>query len=87
LKEIRRVLKPSGQLIFCEHGIATDRKIQQWQHKINPIWKTISGGCNLNIDVPEILNTNGFNIVEMDTMYLPGWKLSSFNYWGVGKVR
>jgi ubiquinone/menaquinone biosynthesis C-methylase UbiE len=86
LKEIRRVLKPSGQLIFCEHGLAPDRNIQGWQNKINPIWKWISGGCNLNRDIPGLLKEGGFKIKEIDAMYLSGWKISSFNYWGIGQV-
>jgi ubiquinone/menaquinone biosynthesis C-methylase UbiE len=86
LKEIRRVLKPSGQLIFCEHGIAPDKKIQRWQNKVNPYWRWISGGCNLNRDIPGLLHEAGFEIVDVDTMYLPGWKLSGYNYWGVGKA-
>ena len=86
LNEIRRVLKPSGKLIFCEHGLAPDRKIQQWQHRINPFWRRISGGCNLNRNIPDLLLDGGFKIITLETMYLPGWKISSYNYWGVGKV-
>jgi ubiquinone/menaquinone biosynthesis C-methylase UbiE len=87
LNEIRRVLKPSGQLIFCEHGLAPDIIVQGWQKKVNPAWRWISGGCNLNRDVPGLLNECGFEIKELDTMYLPGWKITSFNYWGVGMMR
>ena len=86
LIEIRRVLKPSGQLIFCEHGLAPDRKVQLWQRKLNPFWRRISGGCNLNRNIPELLLEGGFKINELDTMYLPGCKITGFNYWGVGKV-
>jgi len=87
LDEINRVLKPSGQLIFCEHGLSPDHKVQRWQNTINPYWRIISGGCNLNRDIPGMLNDGGFGITELETMYLPGWKISSYNYWGIGKVR
>jgi len=86
LHEIRRVLKPGGQLIFCEHGIAPDRKVEKWQHIVNPYWRIISGGCNLNLNIPEVLNEGGFKIRKLDTMYLPGWKLGSFNYWGTAGI-
>lgn len=86
LQEIRRVLKPGGQLIFCEHGIAPDRKVEKWQHTVNPFWRIISGGCNLNRNIPEMLNEGGFKIRKLDTMYLPGWKLGSFNYWGTASI-
>ena len=87
LHEIRRVLKPGGQLIFCEHGIAPDRKVEKWQHTVNPYWRIISGGCNLNRNIPEMINEGGFKIRNLDTMYLPGWKLGSFNYWGTAVIR
>ncbi len=82
LEEMRRVLKPNGKLIFCEHGKAPEKSIQKWQNMINPLWKRLGGGCNLNRDIPLIIEENGFKISNMETMYIPGWKLASFNYWG-----
>lgn len=82
LSEMRRVLKPKGQLLFCEHGKAPDTSIHFWQNKINPIWKVLGGGCNLNRDIPKIIESNGLKIKALETMYIPGWKPASFNYWG-----
>ena len=82
LEEIRRVLKPDGQLIFCEHGAAPDAAVRRWQNRLNPIWKRFGGGCNLNLPIPSLLEQSGFKIRGMDAMYLPGWKLTTFNYWG-----
>lgn len=82
LEEIRRILKSNGQLIFCEHGKAPDKWIGKWQNIINPIWKRLGGGCNLNRDIPSIIEKNGFRMNNMETMYIPGWKPASFNYWG-----
>lgn len=82
LEELRRVLKPNGKLIFCEHGKAPDKTIQQWQNTINPLWKRLGGGCNLNKDIPQIISKNGFKLTDLDEMYIPGWKPASFNYWG-----
>lgn len=83
LSEIKRVLKPNGKLLFCEHGIAPDEKTVYWQNRINPIWKKVGGGCNLNKDIPKLILENGFKITQLDKMYIPGWKPASFNYWGV----
>ena len=55
LAEVRRVLKPGGQLIFCEHGAAPDRRVRRWQDRLNPVWKTLAGGCNLNRSIPALL--------------------------------
>jgi ubiquinone/menaquinone biosynthesis C-methylase UbiE len=82
LDEIRRVLKPGGKLIFCEHGMAPDKSVQRWQNRLNPAWNKLSGGCNLNRPIPQLLEQSGFKSQDMQTMYLPGWKPASFNYWG-----
>ncbi|MEE9371533.1 MAG: class I SAM-dependent methyltransferase [Saprospiraceae bacterium] len=87
LSEIKRVLKPSGKLIFIEHGKAPDEKVQRTQNRINPIWKKIGGGCNLNRDIPKILEKNGFKINDLQSMYIPGWKPATFNFWGIGTTR
>jgi ubiquinone/menaquinone biosynthesis C-methylase UbiE len=83
LTEISRVLKPKGKLLFCEHGLAPDKNVRFWQNTINPIWKKVSGGCNLNKNIPRLIRENGFNIISIDKIYIPGWKPASFNYWGV----
>ena len=87
LIECRRVLKPNGSLLFIEHGIAPDEKIRRVQNRINPIWRKISGGCNLNRDIPYTLSSNGFILSDIETMYLPGWKPATWNWWGQATIR
>lgn len=82
LAEIKRVLKSGGSLLFCEHGAAPDESVLRWQNRINPVWKRLAGGCNLNRSVPSLLESAGFEILELDTMYIPGWRPATFNYWG-----
>jgi len=82
LDEIRRVLKPGGKLVFCEHGLAPDEDVQRWQNRLNPAWKMLGGGCNLNRPIPQLLQQSGFKSTDMQTMYIPGWKPGCFNYWG-----
>jgi len=84
--EFRRVLKPSGKLIFCEHGIAPDKSVQRWQNILNPIWKTFGGGCNLNRNIPQLIKNGTFKIETLDTMYVPGFKPACFNYWGTAII-
>ena len=87
LAEIRRVLKANGTLIFCEHGVAPESSVKKWQNALNPLWKRLGGGCNLNRDIPSIIENNGFAMSKIDTMYIPGWKPASYNYWGTAKPR
>ena len=85
-KEIIRVLKPSGKLLFCEHGIAPDINVAKWQKRINPIWSKIAGGCNLNRDIPKLIRSSGLKISKMEEMYIPSTpKFAGYNYWGVAK--
>lgn len=82
LRGMARVLKPGGELIFCEHGVAPDETVRRWQDRINPIWKRLGGGCHLNRAIPDLIEQGGFRIKGVETMYVPGWRPASFHYWG-----
>jgi ubiquinone/menaquinone biosynthesis C-methylase UbiE len=83
LSGMRRVLKPSGKLIFCEHGAAPDEGVKRWQDRLDPMWGKIAGGCHLGRAVPKLIGDAGFRVEEMQTMYLPGTpRFAGFNYWG-----
>lgn len=83
LQGMARVLRPGGSLIFCEHGRAPDAGVSRWQERLNPLWKKVFGGCNLNRDIPGLLAAGGFNITQIDTMYLPGTpRFAGYNVWG-----
>ncbi len=85
LEQMRRVLKPGGELIFCEHGTAPDENVRKWQNKINPHWNKFAGGCNLNRPIPELLEKVGFKIEKIESQYQPGPKFLSYFYQGVAK--
>ncbi len=87
LRQMRRVLRPGGELIFCEHGAAPDASVRRWQDRLNPIWQRLGGGCNLNRPIPALIEAGGFRISSLDTMYIPGWRPASFNYWGTAIPR
>lgn len=83
LGEMRRVLKPSGRMIFCEHGEAPDAGVKRWQERLTPLWKAIGGGCHLGRPIPSLIADAGFRVEGMETMYLPGTpRFAGFNYWG-----
>jgi ubiquinone/menaquinone biosynthesis C-methylase UbiE len=82
VRQMARVLAPGGTLLFCEHGAAPDPAVRRWQDRVTPIWKRLGGGCHLNRDIPAILEDGGFRPEDLETMYIPGWRPASFNYWG-----
>jgi len=87
LAGMRRVLKPGGRLLFTEHGRAPDDGVRRWQDRLNPGWKKLAGGCNINRDIAGTIEEAGFSIVEDNRMYIPGIRLLSYNYWGTATPR
>src|SRR5262249_12795424 len=82
LLEMRRVLKPGGELLFAEHGLAPEENVRRWQNRLNPIWKRIAGGCHLNRPIKDLIERAGFNITEVETGYIQGPKPMTFLYRG-----
>jgi len=85
LKEMRRVLKPGGKLVFLEHGQAPDAHIRKWQERIDPYWKKIAGGCRPGRPIPSLLNEAGWRVERLAQGYIPGPKPLTYNYWGTAR--
>jgi ubiquinone/menaquinone biosynthesis C-methylase UbiE len=66
LREVRRVLKPDGVLLFLEHGRSDDTKVAAWQDRLNPIQNIIGGGCNLNRKIDQLIAQAGLKIMTLD---------------------
>ena len=84
LTQILRVLKPGGQLLFCEHGLADAESVKKWQNRITPYWKKFAGGCHLNRPIAEYITDSGFQIAEINTVYtdkIP--KFAGYVYYGI----
>jgi ubiquinone/menaquinone biosynthesis C-methylase UbiE len=82
LREMRRVLKPGGTLIFVEHGLAPDAGVRTWQNLLTPRWRPIAGGCHLNRKMDDLVSGAGFEVTELRTQYLPGPRAFTFTYQG-----
>ena len=87
LHEMRRVLKPSGQLLFVEHGLSPDPAVRRWQDRLTPAWKRIAGGCHLNRSIRSLLEVTGFRIEHIETGYMRGPRPMTFMYQGVARRR
>jgi ubiquinone/menaquinone biosynthesis C-methylase UbiE len=82
LKEMRRVLKPGGHLLFAEHGLAPEARVRGWQQRLNPLWRAITGGCNLNRKMDELIQASGFRLRELTLEYADGPRPMSYVYSG-----
>jgi ubiquinone/menaquinone biosynthesis C-methylase UbiE len=83
LAEARRVLKPTGRLYFCEHGLSPDAGTAKWQRRLEPVWKAIAGGCHLTRPVTSAIAAAGFAPEWTDSMYVPGApRIAGWNEWG-----
>jgi ubiquinone/menaquinone biosynthesis C-methylase UbiE len=87
LAEIRRVLSPSGRLLFVEHGRSPDASVRQWQNRLTPLWRRVAGGCHLNRPVSELIEGAGFRIERLQTGYMKGPRPMTFMYEGRAGVR
>jgi ubiquinone/menaquinone biosynthesis C-methylase UbiE len=87
LAETRRVLKPGGKILFTEHGLAPDEGISKWQRRVEPVWKSLAGGCHLTRDTLGLLREGGFRSDDAETMYLPNTpKIAGFVSWGSARL-
>lgn len=86
LAEARRVLKPGGRLLFCEHGLAPDADVAKTQRNIEPFWKLLAGGCHLTRNTETMLAAGGFICEQVDHMYLPNTpRFGGYNVWGIAR--
>lgn len=72
VREIRRVLRPGGTFHFAEHGVAPDADVRRWQGRLNPLQRRVACGCNLDRDIPAIIEDGGMTVTNLDTSYARG---------------
>jgi ubiquinone/menaquinone biosynthesis C-methylase UbiE len=86
LAEMRRVLRPSGALLFVEHGRAPEPGVARWQDRLDPLWRRIAGGCHLNLKIDDLISASGFRIESLANARLPGPRTHTFLYEGRAKA-
>ena len=82
LREMRRVLRAEGRLLFVEHGLAPEATIRRWQNWLTPAWRHVAGGCHLNREMDRLVSEAGFDIRAMHAGYMAGPKVMTYMYEG-----
>jgi ubiquinone/menaquinone biosynthesis C-methylase UbiE len=66
LAEVRRVLRPGGELRFYEHVRSTHRLVAVGEDLVTPIWSRFAGGCHPNRDSVAAITAAGFDVASVD---------------------
>ncbi len=83
VRELQRVLKPGGRLLYAEHGRAPDAGVAKWQDRIEPLWKRIAGGCHLTRPIGSAIAAGGFELAPIGARYAPKTpKFAGWMEWG-----
>ena len=86
LQEMRRVLRPDGQLLFIEHGLSEDPGVARWQRRLSPLHRRLSCGCNLDRPIDDLLRKGGFVLPEIKRFVLEqGPRIFTATYQGLAR--
>ncbi|AUX70030.1 SAM-dependent methyltransferase [Porphyrobacter sp. HT-58-2] len=86
MRELRRILRPGGQMLFLEHGRAPDAGVQGWQQRIEPLWKRLAGGCHLTRPIATALEGAGFAVERLGQGYTPqAPRFAGWMEWGIAR--
>ena len=87
LAQLKRVLRPGGRLLFCEHGAAPDAAVRRWQDRLDGLWGRLAGGCHLNREMAPLIASAGFRFDDVQSRYLPKTpRFAGYNTWGCARV-
>jgi ubiquinone/menaquinone biosynthesis C-methylase UbiE len=86
MHELRRILRPGGNLLFLEHGRAPDAPVRRWQERIEPVWKRLAGGCHLTRPITSALAGSGFAVEQLGEGYTPkAPRFAGWMEWGIAR--
>jgi len=87
LAEMRRVLRPGGQVHFVEHSLAPDLRIARVQRALQPVWGPVAGGCHLDRDIPAEMAKAGLTLSDLQASYAVAlWPARPFAWFVTGRA-
>ena len=85
LREVRRVLRPGGEFLFLDHGLAPDPGVQRWQHRLTGLQQRVFAGCHLERAIDRRVEAAGLVVEELAHAAMPG--PSVLNHLYLGRAR
>lgn len=87
LSEIKRVLRPDGDYLFLEHGIAANDDTAVWQRRLSWASKLLAKGCRMDGQIAEMIEESGFRIIALNRFVGDSpISLASHMYQGTAKI-
>jgi SAM-dependent methyltransferase len=83
LAEMRRVLRPGGRYLFIEHGRSSRPSTVRWQDRLNPVWRRLMDGCNINRPIDQLVAAAGFSLTSLERFQHRGPSVLAHMYRGV----
>jgi SAM-dependent methyltransferase len=71
LAEVRRVLRPGGEVRIAEHVRSPEAGMLRLQRRLEPVWRVVFGGCSLLRDPRGELERAGFDVTDLADVALP----------------
>jgi ubiquinone/menaquinone biosynthesis C-methylase UbiE len=66
VRELRRVLRSGGRLLFIEHVRSGEPRLAKWQDRMNGVNRVLGQGCNCNRPTLDTLEANGFTVLDLE---------------------
>ncbi|MBR7743961.1 class I SAM-dependent methyltransferase [Phycicoccus sp. BSK3Z-2] len=87
LVEVRRVLRPGGELRFVEHARSPDPRVARAQDRVQPVWGRVAGGCHVDRDLVGMLDAAGYDVTVARAVSVAGGPARPWSWFVTGSAR
>ena len=59
--------------------------MRRWQERLNPTWRRLAGGCNLDRPIDTLIGDAGFELTRLEHGYGAGPRPFAYLYRGIAE--